>query len=357
MLNSVWQASQILWSLHSNPVIAVNDNADNHLFYSYDIEVKGRSINVDHYEADSEYTGTVVVIHGMSPKGKQDSRIVQLCCALSKVGFRVIAPEVDSIKQLTICPTQIQSIADIMEVIANDKVMTPAGHIGVLAPSFSGAMCLAAASLPHIKGHISAVCAIGTFTEVESVISYLLNDESADPYGRFIVLKKIVPLVCEAKDHELLLGALDAAIRDNLNEIPFDKPDNEYHRYLNSATSDNRQKIHRLFCDLTYREQLLNAGKAMLAEEINALNIVQHINGLSANVFLLHGAQDLVIPSDQSERLYRELRSLKKKSNLVVTPFISHGDTRFNFSRIRDVAKIIQGFAGYFRSVANVTIK
>lgn len=357
MLNSVWQATQILWSLHTQPEVTSNDNCPSERYCSYDIAVKGQAINVDHYEADNGYTGTLVVIHGMSPKGKRDPRVVQLCYALSKVGFRVISPEIESISQLSICPSQIQSIADVMQVIASDQSIAPSGKIGVLAPSFSGAMCLSAASLPELKPHISAVCAIGTFTEVESVISYLLNDASADPYGRFIVLKKIVPLVCEAENHALLLGALDAAIRDNLNELAFNDPDNEYHRYFDEASYEGQQHIHRLFNDLTYRDQLLSEGKVKLAEEIKALDIVQHIHGLTANVFLLHGASDIVIPCNQSEKLYRELKGLNKQSNLVVTPFISHGDTRFHFHQIRDVAKIIQGFAGYFKSVANFAVK
>ncbi|MFD2231830.1 alpha/beta hydrolase family protein [Alkalimarinus sediminis] len=353
MLNSVWQATQILWSLHTQPEEASCDQLSQERCDSYDITVKGQAISVDHYEEDNDYSGTLVVIHGMSPKGKRDPRVVQLCYALGKVGFRVISPEIVSISQLTICPSQIQSIADVMHVIARDQTITPSGKIGVLAPSFSGAMCLSAASLPELKSHISAVCAIGTFTDVVSVISYLLNDTNADPYGRFIVLKKIVPLVCEAEKQPLLLGALEAAIRDNLNEVAFDAPDNEYHRYLGNAPYEAQQHIHRLFNDLTYRDQLLTEGKVKLAEEIKALNILQHIHGLTANVFLLHGASDIVIPCNQSERLYRELKELKIQSNLVVTPFISHGDTRFHFHQIRDVAKIIQGFAGYFKSVAN----
>ncbi len=349
MLNAVWQASQVLWSLHREPEVMSRRCS------AYDIEVKGTSVAVDHYEAEADYTGTMVVIHGMSPKGRRDPRVVQLCYALSKVGFRVLAPEVTSISELTICPSQIRSIADILHVISNNRQVTPSGNIGVLAPSFSGAMCLAAASFPEVKEKITAVCAIGTFTEVESVISYLLNDSNADPYGRFIILKKIVPLVCEVNDHSLFLGALDAAIRDNLNEIVFDEPTNEYHSYLKAETEQNQQKIHRLFNDITYREQLLSKGKVVLSEEINALNIVQHIHGLTANVFLLHGACDIVIPCDQSETLYRELKVLKKNSDLVITPFISHGDTQFRFHQIRDVGKLIKGFARYFRSIASLS--
>lgn len=354
MLYSVWQASQILWTLHAQSNLSSEVVSKTLLYHSYDIEVQGKPIQVDHYESSTQYAGTLVLIHGMSPKGKRDPRVSVLCHALSKVGYRVIAPDIDSIKQLIICPSQIDAIADILYEIANDEMLTPSGQIGVLAPSFSGAMCLAAASLPKIKEQVKAVCAIGAFTEVDSVMSYLLNHSAADPYGRFIVLKKIVPLVCS--DNGLFQGALDAAIQDNLNEVSFDEFNNSYNRYLSVLTESDRQKIRRLFHDSIYREQLFKSSKHLLSAELQALNIVQRIDGLSANVFLIHGLADSVIPCQQSERLYQELMVLKKKAALVITPFLSHGDTKFRFSQLPDLARIIQGFASYFRSVSHAGV-
>jgi pimeloyl-ACP methyl ester carboxylesterase len=354
MLHSVWQASQILWTLHSQASRKGKGITKNKLCSSYDIDVQGLPIQVDHYEPNTQYTGTVVVIHGMSPKGKQDPRVSSLCFALSKVGYRVIAPDIDSIKQLIICPSQIDTIANILYEISNNASLTPSGKIGVLAPSFSGAMCLAAAALPDIKDRVKAVCAIGAFTEVDSVMSYLLNNGSADPYGRFIVLKKIVPLVCP--EHGLFQGALDAAIQDNLNEIAFDEFTNAYNRYLSSLIESDRQKIRRLFHDAVYREQLFASSKIVLCEELKALDIVHRIEGLSANIFLLHGLADSVIPCQQSERLYQELKGLNKKAELVITPFLSHGDTQFRLSQLPDLARVVQGFASYFRSISHVGV-
>ncbi len=351
MLHSVWQASQILWTLHNQSILGEKGKQQNYQYTSYAINVNGLPLEVDHYEPSAQYSGTLVVVHGMSPKGKQDPRVSALCYALCKVGYRVIAPDIDTIKQLTICPSQIEVIANILYEIANDKTITPSGNIGVLAPSFSGAMCIAAAALPNIKNQIKAVCAIGAFTEVDSVISYLLSNGTADPYGRFIVLKKIVPLVCT--ENGLFQGALDAAIQDNLNAIDFNEFTNAYNRYLSSLVESDRQKIRRLFHDAVYREQLFNTSKNVLSDELKALDIVKRIEGLSASVFLLHGLADSVIPCEQSQKLYQELKSLKKKAELVITPFISHGDTQFRLSQLPDMARIVQGFASYFRSVSH----
>ncbi|UZE94545.1 alpha/beta hydrolase family protein [Alkalimarinus alittae] len=352
MFYSLWQASNVLWTLHSRAHLTSNDITESRFFCSYPIAVNDKEVMVDQYEPIEPYAGTLVVIHGMSPKGKQDPRVMLLCYALRRVGYRVIAPDIESIKNLMICSSQVGDIASTLSAIVKNKTLTPRGTIGLMAPSFSGGMCLAVASLPELKNHVTAVCAIGAFTEVNSVMNYLLNDDTADLYGRFIVLKKIVPLVCD--DYALFEEALDAAIKDNLNEVNFDEFTNAYNCYLSSLTEQDRQKIRRLFHDVAYREQLFNSSKRYLSDELKGLDIISRIKDLSANVLLLHGNNDNVIPHHQSERLFHKLKDLKKKTELVVTPFISHGDTQFKLSQLTDIMKLIKGFSRYFRNVSRL---
>lgn len=349
MIQSVKQAGHILWTLHAHDSLQLCSGSVS--CSSFERIIKTQIIPVDRYEPVEPYLGILVVFHGMSPMGKSDPRIINLCYALGHVGYRVLAPEIESIKQLTINPNQIESITDIIHTLVNDAELVPMGRVGVLAPSFSGGMCISAASSPKLKERVSAICTIGAFTEVNSVMSYLLNDDSADLYGRFIVLKKIVPLVCE--DHELFLDAIDAAIKDNLNDVDFDEFTNAYNCFLSSLSELERKKVRRLFHDADYREQLYNASKELLTNEFNALDVANQIENLSSNVFLLHGVNDRVIPCAQSKMLYLKLKHHKKKVDLVITPFISHGDIHFKFSQVFHVASLLRGFSRFFNQVTN----
>lgn len=348
MLHSIWQAGKILWTLHAASELPVIMRKEMLLVLAHKL------IEVDHYEPLITYRGTLVVVHGMSPKGKDDPRIVALCSALSQVGFRVLAPEISSIKALRIEASQVNELADIFQNIAEDAALTPSGKLGVLAPSFSGALSLAAASRPAVSGRIEAICAIGAFTQVDTVMSYLLLSQNADPYGRFIALKKIIPLIYP--DDSLIQGALDAAIEDNLNARNIDDLNNALNTYLKKIPGQDREDILRLFQDAHYRESLFSRSKGILSDELAAIDVMQNIAGLKAKVFLLHGRDDTVIPCEQSERLYRQLKQLQKNVELVVTPFIDHGDTAFHLRQLRDVAKIIQGFSSYFRNLSRVSV-
>lgn len=348
MFHSIWQAGKTLWTLHSQTDLASVQRTELLLVLEHSL------LEMDCYEPQISYRGTLVVVHGMSPKGKDDLRIIALCAALSGVGFRVLAPEVASIKALKIEALQVNELAEIFQCLAEDSMLTPTGKIGVLAPSFSGAMSLAAASRPRVRDCIETICAIGAFTQVDTVMSYLLQAQNADPYGRFIALKKIIPIIYP--EDTLMQCALDAAIEDNLNERRQDDLSNALNVYLQSLAEQDRAQIMRLFNDAPYRERLFSQSKQVLSVELAAIDVMQHIDGLKAKVFLLHGRDDSVIPCEQSERLYRQLKHLQKQVNLVVTPFIDHGDTAFHFAQLPDVARIIQGFSRYFRNLSSVSV-
>jgi len=298
--------------------------------------------DVDVYEPHIKCRGVIAVIHGMSPFGKDDARIVVLCKALSQAGYRVLAPDIQSIKALHISSGQIDVIADVLEVFSSNADLCPSGRVSVLAPSFSGGMCLAAAAMPNIRDKIISVCAVGAFTHVESVMAYLLTDSSADPYGMYIVLKKILPLVI--KDDSVLQRALDAAIKDNLNDFS----EVELTNCLSALSAEEQNRISLLLNDARYRTSLFKASKPILEGELKALNIVSRLVDLKAKVFLLHGKEDKVIPSEQSEKLYEKLKQLDVPTGLVVSPFISHGDTHISLKQVPDLVRIIKGFSFFF---------
>ena len=347
IVNAVLEATQVMLTLHQH--VATHDSSRRGALHT------GTTwFNYARYEPHIKYQGTIVVVHGMSPKGIDDARIVALCQALCQVGYRVIAPEVEAIKALQIDTSQIQQVRDIFAALAADAECCPHGTLSVLAPSFSGAICLAAAADPSVAEAISAVCAIGTFTHVDSVVEYLLSDHAADPYGMYIALKKILPLV--ADNLEVLQPALDAAIQDNLDSahaahnkaLLQAAKDSALTHYLHTLNNRDRAAVTRLLEDADYRSELFDLSRTAIQHELEQLNIAARLNTLRARVFLLHGKDDPVIPSAQSILLHRHLRQMKKQAALVITPFITHGDTRFRLAKLPDITRIVRGFAFFF---------
>ncbi len=309
-------------------------------------------VELDVYEPRGRDRGTIVVVHGMTVQGKRDPRIIALARALCAAGFRVVAPEIPSIRALNIEASQIGVIAQVLDAIASHRGLAPAGRVSVLAPSFSGALVLSAATLPIINARIDAVCAIGAFSHVQSVMRYLLADDAADTYGRYIVLKKLLPAAQE--NSAGLMELLDVAIRDNLSQSSYAKQVNKDElappalilpQRIEVLAPGDKQQAEQLFADAAFRLDILAQAQQVLSEELNALDVGPRLQGLQAKVFLLHGREDKVIPYEQSEMLHGKLRELDKPSNLLVSPLLSHGDAQIRLSMVADIHRIVRGFA------------
>ena len=344
-MRSVLKAAQLMWTLHRN-LLAEQNSAQLHT-----LKIGRTHYRYALYGPHVRCKGTIAVVHGMSPKGIDDPRIVVLSQALSQAGYRVVVPEIHAIKALQIDARQVQCLAEVLHAIACTPALSPSGKISVLAPSFSGGLSIAAAARPELREQVTAICAIGAFTHVDSVMNYLLTNQNADQYGMYIVLKKILPLV--STHTAVLEKALDAAIADNLgaDETQLNAQAASLQSYLATLTDHDRQAVQQILDNADYRLQLFELSRKAMAEEIRQLDIASQIDDLHARVFLLHGQEDKVIPSSQSRLLHRKLKQHRKDVNLVISPFISHGDTRFSLMRLYDVVRLVNGFAFFLQAM------
>ncbi len=130
-MGAAWQALQIMWTMHNDQASGEKSST------SYTLKIGEQLFDTDVYEPHLKCKGTIAVIHGMSPFGKEDRRIVMFCQTLSHVGFRVVAPDIQTIKNLEIDAKQISLISKLLDLIAKNKKFAPKGKISVLAPSFS----------------------------------------------------------------------------------------------------------------------------------------------------------------------------------------------------------------------------
>lgn len=350
-MRATQQAIQTIWAMQRGRLLPATHSRTLPL-----ISPSGVRYDVDVIEPPKKVHGVIMLVHGMTVLGNRDERLIVLGHALAQAGFRVIAPDFPCIRTLTISEQQIHRIGEAMEAVLHHPELAPRGRLSLLAPSFSGALSLSAASLPHLAGQVDAVCAIGAFSHVESVIEYLMKDAHADPYGRYIVLKKLLAAT-DLAGETFLLDALDAAIQENINASRRERGASPTDQLGQPALSvvmerfapEQRQLAQRLFDDAAFRIALLEQASPVLAPEFQALNVANRLDTLKARVFLLHGSHDRVIPRHQSERLNAQMAERRKSASLVVSSLISHGDTQFNYRMVREVGRMVNGFAFFFR--------
>lgn len=288
---------------------------------------------------------TIVFFHGMSILGKRDKRVRDFCQALCDTGFRVLVPDIPSVRATVIDPNQVDEIATIIQSILARPDLNSSGKLAVVGPSFTGSLLLAAVARPVCRDHISAVLSIGGYSDVEKVADYLLTAPDIDPYGRYIVLKNYLPKIMDFSP--ALKKALELAISDNFHHHPPEKQ--ELPGHLAKMNKKDRALYDTIINDNDWRKARVADIRKAHAGDFHALQIQNQIDGLRAPVFLLHGADDNVIAPSQSVELTRLLRARRHPVACVLTPFLSHGDSSLHLKDLPEVWKLLRGFQFYFR--------
>jgi dipeptidyl aminopeptidase/acylaminoacyl peptidase len=99
-------------------------------------------------------------------------------------------------------------------------------------------------------------------------------------------------------------------------------------------TGKERDIFNRLRNDAGARVELwqqIVKNSAAMKKLVSEMDAYDKIHLMKAPLTLIHGSGDNVIPPSESLNLHYRMRELGKKSRLVVTPLISHGDILYPF--------------------------
>lgn len=288
--------------------------------------------------------GTILFLHGMSPLGHRDPRQVNLLRSLSLVGFRVVSPLFDEIREAIITSDSITKLEFLIaEVCKSLKIK----KIALFSASFSGSICMCAAARDSVKEHVSAICTVGSFSDISSTLEYLFTAEECDSYARLIILKNFIEIAIGKND--TVKKALTAAIHDNWHKNEGEQLDKLYAQISN----DEKEFIEKLLHDSSFRnEKFLEARKGMVEVE-TAYDMFKAAKDLQCTVTLFHGHKDTVIHPEQSLKFFHYLQELKVKSTVCISPFLSHGEATISLRLIKSLFKVIQAFSFFFKSVRN----
>jgi pimeloyl-ACP methyl ester carboxylesterase len=264
---------------------------------------------------------------------------VRLARALAHAGYRVVVPTFREIQAARIRGSSVGDVAAAIETVARHGGLGGRRPVGVIGPSFSGAIALRAVS--RVSALVSGVLAIGAFHDPRAVIEHLLLADGIDPYGRYVVLSNYLPLSPERD--EAIEEALRIAIADDKRAgklLP---------GHLERLSAPQRRRFDLLTRDPAGRREVLDGVRRLLAPELGAIAVDPR--RVDVPVVLLHGRDDRVIPAEQSRSLHRKIRAHGGQSTLVITPLLSHGDLRLGPALLMGALPVLRAFARFFQLV------
>jgi pimeloyl-ACP methyl ester carboxylesterase len=268
---------------------------------------------------DVQNPGGVVLLHGVHYLGIDDPRLWNLARALAGAGVLVMTPELQDLADYRVTARTIDVIGD--SAVALSTRMRR--KVGVLGLSFAGGLALLAADREEFWNSIGFVVAIGAHDDMARVARFFATNIITTPDGVEMPLQahEYGALVLAYSHLEDFFSASDVPIaRESLRQWLREQPE-----AMKTAAALSPEGKHELELLLHHRDQL---REALLREitlhkaQMEAVSPHGHLAQLHAEVFLLHGAGDTVIPSSETLWLAKDVPAAELKASLISSALV-----------------------------------
>lgn len=302
----------------------------------------------------------LAIFPGIHGGGVDEPRLVALSRRIAATGATVLSVPLPDLRRYQITPRSTDTIEDVTRWMASNRELAPTGRVGLVGVSFAGGLALVAAGRPSLAGSVTSVFALGAHADLPRVIRYLCLAEGAPKtlapphdYGVALMLRASLNLVVPPDQ----VAPLDAAIVTFLD--------------ASSAESTSMTEAARLLADARAAERALPEPARSLMHGVNERRttelgprlapFAEQIGGAAAlsparspatmaPVFLLHGADDNVIPANESVELARYLSAAGNPHvEVLLTPLLTHADAK-PAARAGDLWRLVSFWTRLWRS-------
>ncbi|MBP1623931.1 MAG: hypothetical protein H6Q07_1951 [Acidobacteria bacterium] len=268
----------------------------------------------------SPAASAVVLAAGISELGCYHPRLVALGRALADKGMLVITPDIREFREFRISAESIDQMLFWYSQVPTMEGAENVQKVGLAGISFAGTLALMAAAKPEIRDSVGFALGIGSYYDLMRCTKEWFAAEPADAghnsyptrfYAKWIVMRAALDMIKAPRDRLFLSEALnDLLLQKNIQAPPPDLTE-EGLRWYTLATLRAGQSDEGLSLAIL---------KYLQSRIFIKLDPEEALKKLRCPVFLIHGAQDDLIPPRESMELARRI----EQSRLLISPFLTH---------------------------------
>jgi len=256
----------------------------------------------------------LVLVHGLSPDGKDDARLREAAALLARAGWAVAVPTVSGLTVLRLRPEDRGAVG------ASVRALRAAGYprVALLGVSLGAGPALLAAADPTVAGSVSAVLALGGYASALELLRYTLTGAYAfgELAGRAPVQEAAIAQFARANAE--LVDAAGRRLVDNRDPAAFDR--------------------------------LVDALPGSTRALLEALSPSRAIGGLRAPLFLIHGRQDPAVPFTESLRLQGAARAAGLPVRTAIVGAVGHVEAGRRAGGLADLGRLWATFYAFRRT-------
>jgi alpha-beta hydrolase superfamily lysophospholipase len=281
--------------------------------------IEERSYEGDLYIPRGGADAALLLIPGAAEEGKDDPRLIAFARSLARAGFAVFVPDLPTFRALQVHSGNIDEVADVFAWLASRPELSRSGITGMSAFSYAAGPAILAALRPQIRDRVDFIFAIGPYYDLEEVLFFFTTGWfhhdgewrylRPNDYGKWIFvlsnLERVPP-----EDREVT--------REMAQRMMLD-PHADLSDLVPRLTAEGRD-IHAFITntDPDTAPHLLSRLPQDVIEEIAALDLSdKDLSLLQADLILVHGYEDDIIPFTQSLSLQEALPAEQSTVYLV----------------------------------------
>lgn len=313
------QAANVLTNLASAPR-SENDRTLTESDVMFGGQVPARIYRDKDASADAP---AIVLVHGVHRLGIDEPRLVRFARAIAHEGFTVMTPLVRELADYKVDPA---SIATVENAISYANGLSGGAKVGVIGFSFGGGIALLAASSEKTCTKVNTVLSVGGHDDLERVSTFFVTDRTVNPRHAELPLKAhdYGPLVIVYARADSFFPGNDAKVAADSIRLWLWEQRDDARAKLSLLSPESRAKLEKLFDHNV--EPIRDELRALISQRGPEMALVSphgHLGHIRANVFVLHGAGDSVIPATEAEWLAGDV-PLDHLGGSLVSPALVH---------------------------------
>ena len=273
--------------------------------HSLDYSIDNTDYQADSYQAGEHPGASLLLMHGLTPLGKDDPRLKEFAITLARARFRVLVPNIPSLRQLKLAPQVTREVTDAFShLISSTKE-----RAGIAAISVAVGPAILAAQQPELNGQVQFMLAIGGYYDLPRILTYHttghyaaqgMQQQKPNEYAKWAFVLSHLDRLENASDQAQLRSM--AYRRLDNPQAPLDD--------LSALLGPEGRAVYAFVNnrDPKRTTTLLTGLPAAVQAGISQLNLAgKDLSQLKSRVILVHGLDDKIIPYPESEALAQAL--------------------------------------------------
>lgn len=258
--------------------------------------------------------GAMLLVFGVNNLGRNHPAIERVADGLARTGVVVLVPDSRTLLEGGLEVGEIDGVVRAFQLLAA-RPEVDRERIGIFGFSVGGSLALLAARDQRIAERVRWVNPFGAFADAATYMASVAAHAYVGPDGepvpwqptdlaREVFLRFVLAQVPEDADRRALERQFGPAI------LAGERPDPD--PGLRASLDDAGRTVHDLFTatDLDAARDAIEALPARSRAFIDAISPARHLDGLSADVHLMHETEDHHVPFVESRALASALEPL-----------------------------------------------